>query len=176
MKFLVPKIILILILLTLIYFGIVVNIFNDPILSKNEFGDYIGGVLNPLLALLSTISIIYLTYVIAKAENSKAEESIITQKRITLNQMRNEALNMLDNRLNLFINEIGHLNITNQDENNFIKRVLANQIKRERESKNEKKNRSFWLIILFWIIRSKLTPTHQYKRFRLKGCSEHFLV
>jgi len=150
MKFLIHKIIGLFIVLTAIYIGIVYVIY-DPTLTKNEFGDYVGGVLNPLLALLSTSSIIFLTYVIAKAENSKADESILTQKRITLNQMRHEALNLLDDKLNLFIHELGGLHITDEDQNNFIKRVLANQIRKERESKNEKKQRSFWLITLYEI-------------------------
>ena len=109
----------------------------------NEFGDYIGGVLNPLFTLLSTAAIIYLTYIIAKNEDKKAEKSIETQKRITLNQMRQESLSRLSDKLNMFVYELDKINIASADDSKFVKKVIANNIKKE---KNEK---SFiWLVIL----------------------------
>lgn len=115
---------------------------SSRIVKYNEFGDYIGGVLNPLFTLLSTAAIIYLTYILGKNENRKAEKSIETQKRITLNQMRQEALNRLAERLNLFVYDLDKMTITDSDTSNFAKGVLS--------VKNKKKNNekiTVWLVI-----------------------------
>lgn len=109
----------------------------------NEFGDYIGGVLNPLFTLLSTAAIIYLTFIVAKNEDKKAEKSIETQKRITLNQMRQESLSRLSDKLNMFVYELDKISIESADHSNFVKKIIVNNIKKE------KKEKSFiWLVIL----------------------------
>ena len=99
----------------------------------NEFGDYVGGVLNPLFTLLSTAAIIYLTFIIAKNEDKKAEKSIETQKRITLNQMRQESLSRLSDKLNMFVYELDKINIASADDSIFVKKVIANNIKKEKK-------------------------------------------
>ena len=48
------------IILIAVYFGILLLLQNHSVITKkNEFGDYVGGVLNPLFTLLSTFSIIF---------------------------------------------------------------------------------------------------------------------
>ena len=134
----------IIILLIGAYWILLLLLNNSTGIEKcNEFGDYIGGVLNPLFTLLSTAAIIYLTYIIAKNEDKKAEKSIETQKRITLNQMRQESLSRLSDKLNMFVYELDKLNIASADYSKFVKKVIANNIK------NEKQEKSFiWLVIL----------------------------
>lgn len=110
-------------------------------LKCNEFGDYVGGILNPLFTLLSTTAIIYLTYILAVNEDNKAEKSIETQKRITLNQMRQEALNRLAEKLNLFVYDIDKMTITKLETSNFVKKYIAHNKKKEN---NEK--------ILVWVV------------------------
>lgn len=137
-------IVLIPILLIGIYWFLLVLIDNSTkIQNPNEFGDYIGGILNPLFTLLSTVAIIYLTIIVAKNEDKKAEKSIETQKRITLNQMRQESLCRLSDKLNMFVYELDKINIASADHSYFTKKVIANNIKKE------KKEKSFiWLVIL----------------------------
>jgi len=116
---------------------------STEIVKSNEFGDYIGGVLNPLFTLLSTVSIIYLTYIISQNEDRKAEKSIETQKRITLNQMRQDSLNRLSDKLNMFAYELDKLNIASSNYNNLTKAVIANTIKKENKEKS-----FVWIVIL----------------------------
>ncbi|MFY0626173.1 MAG: hypothetical protein JXR07_07760 [Reichenbachiella sp.] len=149
MKNLPLKIIGLFVVLSCLYFFLI-YFFHDIDKIDAQFGDYIGGILNPLFALLSTSSIILLTYVIAKSESNKADESILAQKRITLNEMRHEALNGLVEKLNLFIHEMDELHFTDSPFK-LAKGIIAEQIKAERKEKKQKKKRSFWLIILFEI-------------------------
>ena len=108
----------------------------------NEFGDYVGGVLNPLFALLSTVAIIYLTYILAMNEDIKAEKSIETQKRITLNQMRQDALNRLAEKLNLFVYDLDKMTIINSGTMEIVKAVLSNNNK-----KKDNKKIMVWFVI-----------------------------
>ena len=108
---------------------------SSRIVKCNEFGDYVGGVLNPLFALLSTAAIIFLTYILGKNEDRKAEKSIETQKRITLNQMRQEALNRLAERLNLFVYDLDKMTITDSGTSNFVKGVLSMNNKKKDSEK-----------------------------------------
>ena len=50
-------------------------------LDLNEYGDFIGGILNPIFSLLSTIAIIVLTYYISKRDDHKANEALEIQKK-----------------------------------------------------------------------------------------------
>src|SRR6056297_2010816 len=120
----------IIILLIGAYLALIIFLNKSTEIEKsNEFGGYIGGILNPLFTLLSTAAIIYLTYIIAKNEDRKAEKSIETQKRITLNQMRQESLSRLSDKLNMFVYELDKLNIASANDSKFVKGVVANTIK-----------------------------------------------
>lgn len=112
--------------------------------KNNEFGDFIGGLLNPLFTLLSTVSIIFLTYIVAKGEGRKAEKSITTQKRITLSQMRQTSFESLIQKTNLYVYEIDNLSI-HTAKNKFHQSVLTNLIKSE---SNDQKRVTVWLVIL----------------------------
>lgn len=122
----------------------VINITNCKDFKNNEFGDFIGGILNPLFTLLSTVSIIYLTYLIAKGEDQKADNAIETQKRITLNQMRQTALENLIQKTNLYIYEADKLAF-HTTKNKMHQMILTNLIKEESKSQERV---IVWLIIL----------------------------
>jgi hypothetical protein len=112
--------------------------------KNNEFGDFIGGLINPLFTLLSTVSIIYLTYIIARKEEDKSEKAIETQKRLTLNQMRQNALENLIQKTNLYVYENNKLSI-HAPENKFHQMLLTSMI----ENENQMDDRAnVWLIIL----------------------------
>ena len=132
------------IILILIYLGILLSFHHYTELTKdNEFGDYVGGVLNPLFTLLSTFSIIFLTYIIAKNDNNKAEKGIETQKRITLNQMRQESLKNLTDKLNMFGYQLNELSILQGEPGTFVQKVLT-----KNKEKEEKEEVFLWIIIL----------------------------
>ncbi|CAM1351735.1 hypothetical protein [Tenacibaculum ascidiaceicola] len=116
---------------------------------RNEFGDYIGGILNPLFTLLSTAAIIYLTYIIANNEDKKSEKSIETQKRITLSQMRQMALNDLIEKMNLFVYEADKLSIHDANKGKLHQKILTKFIEEENEKKGKSDEKvTVWLIIL----------------------------
>lgn len=121
------------------------NINEKSKFKQNEFGDFIGGILNPLFTLLSTVSIIFLTYIISKGESQKAEEAIEMQKRITINQMRQNALESLIRKTNLYIYEADKLNMYSP-KTKMEQMILTNSIKEE-EEKNQSKV-TVWIIIL----------------------------
>lgn len=115
---------------------------------RNEFGDYIGGILNPLFTLLSTAAIIFLTYILAKNEDRKAEKTIETQKRITLNQMRQVAFNDLIGKMNLYVYEADKLSV-HDFKGKFQQKLLTKMI--DEENKNNCKvdeKVTVWLVIL----------------------------
>ncbi|MDF2188534.1 hypothetical protein [Paraflavitalea sp. CAU 1676] len=140
-------IVMVLLYLTLTYYlkdYYLKGIANNNSFKNNEFGDFIGGILNPLFTLLSTISIIFLTYIVAKGEDNKATKAIETQKRITLNQMRQSAFENLVQKTNLYVYELDKLSV-HEVKNKFMQSVLTSMIKNE---ENGKGRVTVWLIIL----------------------------
>lgn len=119
---------------------------NEKNMKANEYGDYIGGVLNPFLTLLSSLAIICLTIIISRSESLKSDESLKTQKRLTLNQMRNEASNNLMNKLNLYVYELDSIHVTNDTQSKFYQKVILNELKAKRKGKDIHPN--IWLIML----------------------------
>ena len=119
------------------------NIEKDGTFKNNEFGDFFGGLINPLFTLLSTVALIFLTYIIAKSEDVKAEKAIETQKRLTLNQMRQTAFENLVQKTNLYVYELDKLSI-HEAKNKFTQMVLTNMIKKE----NGQQTSAIWLIIM----------------------------
>ncbi|MCC5936188.1 MAG: hypothetical protein JJU34_02795 [Lunatimonas sp.] len=119
------------------------NIEKGGTFKNNEFGDYLGGLINPLFTLLSTVAIIFLTYIIAKNEDVKSDKAIETQKRITLNQMRQTAFENLVQKTNLYVYELDKLSI-HEAKNKFTQMVLTYMIK---EKTGEQTN-AVWLIIM----------------------------
>lgn len=120
------------------------NIPDREPFKNNEFGDFVGGLVNPLFTLLSTIAIIYLTYTIAKNENEKAEKAIEIQKRLTLNQMRQMAFESLMQKTNMYIHEIDKLAI-HEAKNKFIQLLHTGNIKNQNK---ENERVTVWLVIL----------------------------
>lgn len=117
---------------------------NITVFKNNEFADFFGGVVNPFFTLISTVAIIILTIKISQNESTKAEKAIQTQKRLTLNQMRQSAFQDISQKTNMYIYEYEKLKIYST-ENKFTQNVLTHNIKKEHPS-NEKI--AIWLIIL----------------------------
>jgi hypothetical protein len=78
-----------------------------------QYGDYIGGLLNPILSIFNICLLIYLSVNVAtneerrtkearEYEEKRSREAIETQKLIALNAFRHEALNKLRDRLDSF--------------------------------------------------------------------------
>lgn len=142
--FLIGAIIIYIILIYCLKNHYFLTISKNEIIKGNEIGDFIGGLLNPLFTLLSTISIIFLTYVIAKGDDVKAKNAIETQKRITLNRMRQAALENITQKTNLYVYELENLSI-HEVKNKLQQQLLAGMIKREVNGVHKV---TVWLVIL----------------------------
>jgi len=83
--------------LLLISVGIFIAKFSGQTISNNieawaQFGDYIGGVLNPILALINICVFVILTITIQNITDKNNKESLETSKRIALMSMKHEEL------------------------------------------------------------------------------------
>ena len=114
-------------------------------MNYNEFGDFVGGVLNPLFALLSTAAIIFLTYIISRNESDKADIALETQKKITLYQLRQGALNNISEKLNLYVYQADKLNIHELNNGLLHQKILTRLIEEEEKDKGKV---IVWIIIL----------------------------
>lgn len=119
------------------------NIEEGETFKNNEFGDYFGGLINPLFTLLSTVAIIFLSYIIAINEDKKADKAIETQRRLTLNQMRQTAFENLIQKTNLYVYELDKIPIY-EAKNKFHQMVLTSLIKED----NGEQASAVWLIIM----------------------------
>lgn len=63
------------------------KISNQPS-EWGTFGDFIGGVINPLIALLTLLVTIYIAIEISKLEDKRSEKTIDFEKRRFLNELR----------------------------------------------------------------------------------------
>ncbi|AZI20183.1 hypothetical protein [Chryseobacterium taklimakanense] len=108
-KIIIISAIILLIILSLIPFLFYVYKFGTLVLSSDkevwgQFGDYIGGTLNPFLTFANIIIIGYLTYEISKREQGSQERSLNFQKKLVLSQLRNDAyhnyIRIIDNVMN----------------------------------------------------------------------------
>ncbi len=80
-------------ILLLISVGIFIAKFSgqpisDKIESWAQFGDYFGGVLNPILALINICVFVILTIIIQNITDMNNKESLETSKRIALMSMK----------------------------------------------------------------------------------------
>jgi len=71
------------------------------------FGDYFGGILNPLLSFISICITIWLTAIINRFSKKNNESQIDAARRITLIQLKHEALKELRNELNIHFDKWG---------------------------------------------------------------------
>lgn len=102
----------------------ILNFWGTPISTKIEhwaqFGDYIGGILNPILALVNICVFIILTLTIQDLTDKNNKASIETHKRVAIMSMKHEELTNfkkeMDNNLSFWREDLGDIE--------RIKRVL----------------------------------------------------
>jgi len=70
------------------------------------FGDYFGGILNPILAIINIAILIYLTYLVNKIESNRATEELEIQKKIAIYGLKHDALKEFNNNLSKFQPEL----------------------------------------------------------------------
>ncbi|QQT32863.1 hypothetical protein I6I99_09985 [Sphingobacterium multivorum] len=135
-------------IILLVKWDIINNFFTTEKMKSNEMGDYIGGILNPLFTFLSTVAILLLTNKISQNEDEKAEKAIEVQKRISLNHMRQNALDNLIQKTNLYVHEMGTISFY-KTKNKFHSNILSAMLKEdEKEDENKNKKIIVWLVIL----------------------------
>lgn len=119
------------------------NVKNDEI-KYNEFGNFVGGIINPFFTLISTFAIIYLTYIIARKEELRNENAIETQRKLNLNQMRQISFENLVQKTNLYVQDFDRVSVY-EAKNKFTQMIITNEIK---TNSKENSKISVWLIIL----------------------------
>jgi hypothetical protein len=70
------------------------------------FGDYFGGILNPITASLNIIVFIYLTKVIAETEQKTHQRNLEYQKNLTLSELKHSSYSELTSQLDSLSNRI----------------------------------------------------------------------
>lgn len=90
------------------------NAFSSDPAIWGQYGDFIGGSINPVLTIANIIALVYLTYTVNELETNRtkeihhiqdrrAMEQMSVQKLITLNQMRHEVVTALSKQMQLSI-------------------------------------------------------------------------
>lgn len=78
----------------------IINFYNFPI-SKNSqtwgtFGDYFGGILNPIIGILNLGALIYITFQIASNEEQRNINGLSNQKQFALYSLKHDSLKELN--------------------------------------------------------------------------------
>lgn len=181
------------ILFTIAYIITLIQIRNcNCDLTLNEFGDYIGGIFNPIFTLLSTIAIAVLTYFIAVRDDDKAKESLEIQKKVTLIQLRQNAYESFNSRLNNCHIQFAELGIKNYKAGSFLQKTHS--ASKEASSNRDKiyldwativvsiadfeqQKHLFKELILDENFKLKLTELFEYsKELRSQGMNYHFYI
>jgi uncharacterized membrane protein len=82
------------------------SISKDPQLW-GSFGDYFGGILNPLIGVLNLGVLIYITYQISTAEGTRNENELANQKNFALYSLKHDSLKELNRILEKVAMEVG---------------------------------------------------------------------
>lgn len=117
------------VIITILYV-IGLRFFIEDNIKNYEYGSYVGGVLTPYFTLISTISILYLTWSISIQDRKRSELEIKNQKRITISQMRHENLNKLTGCFDSFVESLNDIFIY-EGEKNLLNEVLKKVKKKE---------------------------------------------
>ena len=85
--------------------------FNDGTFSTNKgdwgtFGDYFGGILNPLAGVVSLILLSHVSLQVAKIDENRSKTEIASQKAIALSNLKIDAYKKLDKLLSKFENTV----------------------------------------------------------------------
>lgn len=102
----------------------------------SQFGDYLGGTLSPILAIISICISIFIAFAIQKISSDNSSKEIQTQKRITMLTLRNSELASFrrdsDNAFNNYMNHgnmnqvvVPHANINQQNLISLIKHCIS---------------------------------------------------
>lgn len=161
-------------------------------LTLNEFGDYIGGIFNPIFTLLSTIAIAILTYFIAVRDDDKAKESLEIQKKVTMIQLRQNAYESFNSKLNNCHVQFAELGIQDYKAGSFLQKTHSAS---KESSTNRDKIYLDWATIIISIVdfeqqkhlfkelildenfQSKLTELFEYaKELRSQGMDYYFYI
>lgn len=98
-----------LILILVVIIPYLIN-FNGGLSDKTEvwgaFGDYFGGILNPILSIINIGVLIYLTYLVHRIDINRVKEELEIQKGIAIYGLKHDALKEFNNNLSKFQPEL----------------------------------------------------------------------
>ena len=76
------------------------------------FGDYIGGIINPIIALGSLVILSYLTYLVSQQSNEKNKNLLVFEKKLAAYEELTKPfkdINLVPNRISLALQGLGQL-------------------------------------------------------------------
>lgn len=83
------------------------------------FGDYFGGILNPIFAIINIGILIYLTHLVHRIDSNRVKEELEIQKQIAIYGLKHDALKEFNNNLSKFQPEL-----VKSDENSELNIIL----------------------------------------------------
>jgi len=95
---------LVIVIVSAVPFYLYFDTFNGSKSFKNDdwgtFGDFIGGILNPILALLNLIAFLYLTYVIHEHDKNSRNKELNYQKKLIYSGEKYELFKKINHSVN----------------------------------------------------------------------------
>lgn len=85
--------VLLLFVILAFFFGFWKSNISNNIEQWGQFGDYLGGTLNPILGVINICIFIYLTLVVQDISNKNHEQALEMNKKVALMSMKREELN-----------------------------------------------------------------------------------
>ncbi|WAC02954.1 hypothetical protein N7U66_04815 [Lacinutrix neustonica] len=83
------------------------------------FGDYFGGILNPIFAIINIGILIYLTHLVHKIDSNRVKKELEIQKQIAIYGLKHDALKAFNNNLSKF-----QLELVKSNENSELNIIL----------------------------------------------------
>jgi hypothetical protein len=88
------------IIILIIILAFIINFSSQAISDKvsdwGTFGDYFGGLLNPIIGVLNLIALVYISFVISKLEEKRNLHELQSQKKFTLYSLQHDSLKKLN--------------------------------------------------------------------------------
>jgi len=85
-----------------------------------QLGDYMGGILNPLLAIINICVFVLLTLVIQRATDKNNDDAVESSKRIAIMTMKHEELNHFKSEMDKSLSECHSLPLTNEQAQSLL--------------------------------------------------------
>jgi len=89
-----------LVFLVFVVVAYIINFRGMSISSQTQdwgtFGDYFGGILNPIIGIMNLVLLVYITFLISDTEESRSQNELNNQKKFALYSLKHDSLKELN--------------------------------------------------------------------------------